>query len=438
MNKIIFIAFFIFLSTRTFATSVVSGTASINNDYFQAVTHFQNKKINYGGALKIKGQKNTFLLKGGNLYFTSSISKLNKGELSSSITPFSSIIPSKNYIEAQFESDESYSKPLGLFSQYSHTNKNNNQFLINALYIPQNNTLAFSTSYDWNKKDVTLKDKKQIINKTKYGIAFTAGLFPYEQLCEDSWFLSQKYYDSGYLAAANASFYINKNAFFSQFMINIYNTPFDLPFFTLRNENFIKFNQCSCSLSQYFNYGLFSSDKKVFSTSSQTLKECYQIKLNVQNETKNVKKGITCFANFDLYNICHTFKTQSGISKKTNFDTIAFSLASDFIFEPQSSFYVKNFDLKFSHNINFSKINISYGILASFLPSKNFQTWKNEQKLSLGLKTKGDFSLSSNIDAIFYERGLSFQKTKIEYSVGASYKKKWFSASLSYKDSITL
>lgn len=425
---------------------------SVKTDLLHANVHLIHDKVSWGTSLSFAGTKNAVTMKAGNLAFSGSISNLNTPGLSSTVSPFTMAKTSATGISCDFENSESFSKPLSFFLQYSFTNKNKNKLIFNTLYIPENKTLAISNGYSWNINKVIQTRNDTSIDKTNYNLFLTAGLFPYERLESDSWTLSQPFYQNGFQTAFCLEGSIIKDKIKNLFNINLYFTPYGNPLITLRNENTFKINNTILNISEYFNYGIFIETEKhdiPFSTNENDLKECFQIKLNIQNEAKtknnnSLKKGFTIFGDFDLYNAEHILKTSYGIRQKIK--NITNSISSNFTFscKPDIALYLDDFNIKYGLSFSINRFSLSSNLNFLFYPPENLfyknnseNIWDSQQSLSFGIKTSGKFYMSSNISATLIEKQWKAEQMKIEYSMGFYFKEKWFTGSLLLKDHIT-
>lgn len=451
MKKIWLIAFLFLITLSLYGTDFGVGL-SIKTNFLQLNIHSNFEKISWGAGLNLAGNQNSLVFKTGNLAFSGGISKLSTPRLSSSISPFTKANTQAYGIKAEFESSSSYSKPDSLFAEYDFTNKNQNQFLINGLYIPENQTMAFSSGYSWNIKKGTQAGNALSLNKTSWNLFLTAGIFPYEALKEDSWFLSQKYYGKGFQKAFSLeSSRISQNQK-SLVILNFYSTPLAAPVITIRNENVFKINNYTFSISEFLNYGEIEkgceTSQKAFSTSGTTLKEEAQLKLNLQKETRKkdsrtYKKGISLYWDFDLYNIHHDFNTSFGyaVSKKKTSNTVSSNL--NFSFEPENGFFLNQFNLKYNLSMSMKSLSLSAGINCLFYPPENlflnpsFSKWNSQQSFSLSLRSNGVLSFSTSLSSTLYEKDWIPSKINLEYAFSISYKRQWLSCSIGLKNHIT-
>ena len=117
---------------------------------------------------------------------------------------------------------------------------------------------------------------KTVVNKTTYNLFLTAGFFSYDELKNDSWFLSQRLYSKGFQPAISLEANMAKEKVKTLFNVNLYFSPFGNALFTFRNENEFKIKNTSLNISEYFNFGSFNNNTKFhtfFSTNGNKLKE---------------------------------------------------------------------------------------------------------------------------------------------------------------------
>ena len=425
---------------------------SVKTELLRATVHLMHEKVSWGTSFTFSGAANKLTIESGNIVLQGSVSNLNNPSLSSTISPFSMANISSLGIISDFENSDSFSKPLSFYTQYSFTNKNKNRFYISGFFTPFNKNFAISNGFTWNINNVIQTKDKTVVNKTTYNLFLTAGFFSYDELKNDSWFLSQQLYSKGFQPAISLEANMAKEKVKTLFNVNLYFSPFGNALFTFRNENEFKIKNTSLNISEYFNFGSFNNNTKFhtfFSTNGNKLKEEIQIKINLQNESKtklnnSLKKGITLYSDFDLFNTQHIFKTSLGLSLKNKKVTNSFFSNMNFSYKPDTALCFNDFNIKYGLSFIIKSISISTDMNFTFYPPENLfiknqseKNWKNEQSISLGIKNSGQFSASSKISATLFENGYEPEKIKIEYSLGLFYKKKWFTGSISLKDHIT-
>ena len=93
------------------------------------------------------------------------------------------------------------------------------------------------------------------------------------------------------------------------------------------------------------------------------LKEEIQIKINLQNESKtklnnSLRKGITLYSDFDLFNTQHNFKTSLGLSLKNKKVTNSFFSNMNFSYKPDTALCFNDFNIKYGLSFIIKNISI--------------------------------------------------------------------------------
>lgn len=415
-------------------------SSSLTLPALQAHVNMKHKNLNWGSTLKLAGKSSALILKAGNLTLSGSASSLTSPSLSPSFTAFTKVSATATSLETGYESSSSFSKPQSFFLQYVYTAPNKNQLLVNGFYSPQENKSCLSLELKWYQTKTTVTKNKTETQKNLWDLSFTAGLFPYNESKNDSWFLTEPYFTKGIQPCFNMQesySWKNGKTLFSQ---SLFFTPKGQPAFTFENENLFETGNWSFSLSQYIN--CFSN---VYSANHYKLKETAEIKLNLQHQQKKenslLKEGLTFFTQFDLYNLQHYFYINPGFEYSSGFYSFALSGNTKITYVPSHGLKPLSYKLKMANDFSFSWCKLSLEADTEFIPPVNSKSilqaqkqWNSNESFSISFSTKGKVSFNTKLNLNLIQKDWNNYGTQINYSAGLSYNSKFFDLSATLKE----
>lgn len=451
MRKIWLIAFLFYISflkliaqenpftsdyfSETDLLNKVSGRIKLEVPYIQAEIFTNQDKIIWEADILLGNKKNALTTKLGNLTFSGSWSNINTPSLSSTITPFGQPNITSSVITANCDNN-SFSKPFAIFSQYSITQINKNNFSINALYIPQNKFFAFSSQLLWYQTKSVITKNENYEKQKQFYMNVSGGLFPYKELTSDSWFLPQKYYAEDVQKVFSLATGLKDEIYKINFDINYYTTPQNCPALTLQNNILFEIQNYTIGTSIFFNPTI-----NFFTPGTNTIQKLFQLKINIQKESKKsnfltIKQGITFYDKYDFAANTNNMQISSGINLSSK--EYSGTISSNIKMIIADNFSIDSFNIKMTNNFSKKIINFSINLNTIFLPQNNFSYWETQQELTCNVKLKTPVIITGKFSGSLKEKDFSFYSFQIDYGVSASYTKGIFTISLSWKDQTKL
>ena len=346
----------------------------------------------------------------GNLNLSGSISRLNSPQLSQTFGWATGAVKASS-LNVSLPQPGVFSKPQSYFAQVGFgDNKGFFKFMDFNVF--------------WNEQSLTCSTdiKLRFFKTIDTGFCFTGGIYPYNQVEENTWFSKNAFYHEGKHFCSSMQICFSAKSFGALFIFNNYESPFGHIDFTYRGETYFKFKRFSFNVSAFYN-----PNERLLTSSKKVLDPLLQIRGNSQYQfitgTKRpviVKSGISAQADLKLNEQEHSIKTNSGFQITGQNTSLNGSAKINLKLKTIEDAMILDFtggSLQTNAAICIKGIKPELSVKFSFTPDEKKQNWTYSEKIGFNLCCSDELEIKGGGSISFEQKN---GKTKTNYSAAVS------------------